>query len=134
MSATTAERILVAGIDGGGSKTRAVIADGTGRTLATVDGPGSAVRPGQVAHSADVIAAVVRDALAVVLTTPAQARQRLAARLEAEAPTARGAASTRDADGADDAGAPVPEPEARDAASGDAHPAGATPLAAGSGV
>lgn len=64
-----AERILVVGVDGGGSKTRAVVADATGRTLATVDGPGSAVRPGEAARSADVIAAVVRDALAAVLAS-----------------------------------------------------------------
>jgi hypothetical protein len=36
------------GVDGGGSKTRAVVADATGRT-GDFDGPGSAVRPGAVA-------------------------------------------------------------------------------------
>ncbi len=61
-----APRLLVAGVDGGGSKTRTVVADETGRVLGTADGPASAVRAGAVGgaeHSADVIAAGVRDAL-----------------------------------------------------------------------
>jgi glucosamine kinase len=56
--------VIVVGLDGGGSKTRVVVADETGRPLGTIEGPGSAVRPGAVEHSADVIAACVRDALA----------------------------------------------------------------------
>jgi glucosamine kinase len=56
--------VIVVGVDGGGSKTRVVVADETGRALGTVEGPASAVRPGAVEHSADVIAACVRDALA----------------------------------------------------------------------
>ena len=55
---------IVIGIDGGGTKTRAVVADAQGKWIADVVGPGSAVRPGQHEHSADVIAATVRDALA----------------------------------------------------------------------
>jgi len=55
---------IVIGIDGGGSKTHAVVADEQGRTIAEMVGPGSAVRPGQADHSANVIADVVRDALA----------------------------------------------------------------------
>lgn len=55
---------IVIGIDGGGSKTRAMVADDQGQQIADVEGPGSAVRPGQAERSADVIAAVVRDALA----------------------------------------------------------------------
>jgi glucosamine kinase len=55
---------IVIGIDGGGSKTHAIVADDEGRTIAETVGPGSAVRPGQTEHSADVIAEVVRDALA----------------------------------------------------------------------
>lgn len=90
---TSAAGLLVVGVDGGGSKTRVVVADGTGRTLATVDGPGSALRPGAVEHSADVIAATVRDALAT-------AGVRMGG-----APAA--------VDGIDDA---RPEPHARDAA------------------
>ncbi|HUQ45434.1 MAG TPA: BadF/BadG/BcrA/BcrD ATPase family protein [Gemmatimonadaceae bacterium] len=55
---------IVIGVDGGGSKTRAIVADEHGTRLGEVVGPGSAVRPGQAEHSADVIAAAVGDALA----------------------------------------------------------------------
>jgi glucosamine kinase len=55
---------IVIGIDGGGTKTRAVVADERGRWVADVVGPGSAVRPGQAERSAQVIADTVRDALA----------------------------------------------------------------------
>lgn len=55
---------IVIGIDGGGSKTHAIVADEQGKTIAETVGPGSAVRPGQADHSATVIADVVRDALA----------------------------------------------------------------------
>ena len=55
---------IVIGVDGGGSKTRAMVADDQGQQIADVEGPGSAVRPGQAEASADVVAAVVRDALA----------------------------------------------------------------------
>jgi glucosamine kinase len=56
--------LIVIGVDGGGSKTRVLVADDQGTQLGEVVGPGSAVRPGQAEHSADVIAATVRDALA----------------------------------------------------------------------
>lgn len=55
---------IVVGVDGGGTKTRAIVAGENGSALGEVVGPGSAVRPGQAEHSADVIAATVRDALA----------------------------------------------------------------------
>ena len=55
---------IVIGIDGGGSKTRAMVADEHGGMIGDVVGPGSAVRPGQADASAAVIADVVRDALA----------------------------------------------------------------------
>jgi glucosamine kinase len=55
---------IVIGIDGGGSKTHAMVADEQGRTIVETVGPGSAVRPGKAEDSANVIAAVVRDALA----------------------------------------------------------------------
>ncbi len=55
---------LVVGVDGGGSKTRVIVADSFGAQLGEAVGPGSAVRPGQSEHSADVIAATVGDALA----------------------------------------------------------------------
>lgn len=55
---------IVIGIDGGGSKTHAMVADEQGHTIAETVGPGSAVRPGKAEESANVIADVVRDALA----------------------------------------------------------------------
>ena len=55
---------IVIGIDGGGSKTRVIVADENGTALGEVVGPGSAVRPGQHDHSADVITAAINDALA----------------------------------------------------------------------
>jgi glucosamine kinase len=55
---------IVIGIDGGGTKTRAMVADDHGGMIGDVVGPGSAVRPGQADVSAGIIADVVRDALA----------------------------------------------------------------------
>jgi glucosamine kinase len=55
---------IVIGVDGGGSKTRAIVADEHGTQLGEVVGPASGVKPGQAEASADVIAATVRDALA----------------------------------------------------------------------
>ena len=55
---------IVIGVDGGGTKTRVIVADELGNQLAEVVGPGSAVRPGEAEHSADVIAAALADALA----------------------------------------------------------------------
>ena len=55
---------VVIGIDGGGTKTRAILADEKGTAIVESTGPGSAVRPGGAEHSADVVAAVVKDALA----------------------------------------------------------------------
>ena len=54
---------IVVGIDGGGSKTHAIVADESGTSLGEATGPGSAVKPGEEEASADVIAQVVRDAL-----------------------------------------------------------------------
>jgi glucosamine kinase len=56
--------MIVIGIDGGGSKTRAVVADDRGAEIVSVEGAASAVRGGQVEVPADVIAALVKDALA----------------------------------------------------------------------
>jgi len=50
-------------VDGGGTKTRAVVADESGKSLADVEGPGSAVKPGQAERSAQVIAETVALAL-----------------------------------------------------------------------
>lgn len=56
--------LIVIGVDGGGSKTRVIVADEHGASLGEVVGPASAVRPGQADHSANVIAEAVKDALA----------------------------------------------------------------------
>jgi glucosamine kinase len=55
---------IVIGVDGGGSKTRVIVADEQGTQLGEVVGPASGVKPGQAEASAEVIAATVRDALA----------------------------------------------------------------------
>ncbi|MGQ0648070.1 MAG: BadF/BadG/BcrA/BcrD ATPase family protein [Gemmatimonadaceae bacterium] len=55
---------IVVGIDGGGTRTRAMVADEAGQEIVTVEAPGSAIRPGEAERSADIIAAAVRDALA----------------------------------------------------------------------
>jgi glucosamine kinase len=54
---------IVVGVDGGGSKTRVIVADATGAHLADVSGPGSAIVAGHAEASADVITAVVNEAL-----------------------------------------------------------------------
>lgn len=54
---------IVVGVDGGGTKTRVLVADETGKTIVEAEGPASAVRPGQADHSATVIADTVRRAL-----------------------------------------------------------------------
>jgi glucosamine kinase len=54
---------FVVGVDGGGTKTRAVLADERGERLAEAVGAGSTVRPQEAARSAGIIAGVVRDAL-----------------------------------------------------------------------
>ena len=55
---------IVIGVDGGGSKTRVLVADEQGTQLGEVVGPASSVKPGLAEASAEVIAATVRDALA----------------------------------------------------------------------
>lgn len=57
-------RRLVVGVDGGGTKTRAVLADEHGRQIAEASGAGSAARPNEIDRSAGVIAGVVQDVLA----------------------------------------------------------------------
>lgn len=54
---------LVVGVDGGGSRTRVVVADEQGAELAAFDGGPSALRPGEADRSAAAIATVVADAL-----------------------------------------------------------------------
>lgn len=54
---------IVVGIDGGGSKTHAIVADESGNSMGEATGPGSAVKPGEEEASAEVIATTVREAL-----------------------------------------------------------------------
>lgn len=56
---------IVVGIDGGGTKTRALLADDRGERIAEAIGAGSAVRPNDIERSAGIIAGVVRDALEI---------------------------------------------------------------------
>ncbi len=55
---------VVIGIDGGGTKTRAILADSLGNHLADVTGAGSAMAPGRADQSAGIIAGLVSEALA----------------------------------------------------------------------
>jgi Predicted N-acetylglucosamine kinase len=55
---------LFIGVDGGGSRTRALVGDEQGNELGSAEGPRSAVTPGNAEASAKVIAVVVREALA----------------------------------------------------------------------
>jgi glucosamine kinase len=54
---------IVIGVDGGGSRTRVMLADEKGVELAVVEGAGSAVRPGEAEASATVIAQLVASVL-----------------------------------------------------------------------
>ena len=54
---------FVIGVDGGGSKTRAILADEQGTQIAEAVGGASTVKPQEVDRSAGVIAGVVRDVL-----------------------------------------------------------------------
>jgi glucosamine kinase len=55
---------FVAGVDGGGSRTRLILATETGEELASVEGAHSAMRPGGAETSGQVIADMMREALA----------------------------------------------------------------------
>ncbi len=54
---------LVVGVDGGGTRTRVLLSDLEGRELARVEGAATALRPGEERASADIIIALVREAL-----------------------------------------------------------------------
>ncbi|MEP6507452.1 MAG: BadF/BadG/BcrA/BcrD ATPase family protein [Gemmatimonadales bacterium] len=54
---------LVAGVDGGGSKTRLILAATDGNQLADVTGAGSAMAPGRADHCAEIIGGLLRRAL-----------------------------------------------------------------------
>jgi glucosamine kinase len=54
---------FVVGVDGGGTKTRALLADEQGNQIGEAVGAGSAVRPQEIERSAGIIAGVVRDVI-----------------------------------------------------------------------
>lgn len=55
---------LVVGVDGGGSRTRVILADAHGTVLARVEGGASAIKSGHEGVAADVIKSLIGDALA----------------------------------------------------------------------
>lgn len=57
---------LVVGVDGGGTRTRVLVADLDGRALARIEGAATALRPGEERQSAEIITALVHDALASI--------------------------------------------------------------------
>lgn len=60
---------LVIGVDGGGSRTRVLLSDANGTVLARVEGAASALRPGQEGAAADIIKALIGEALAAAERT-----------------------------------------------------------------
>lgn len=56
---------LVVGIDGGGTRTRVILADAHGNVLARTEGPGTALSPGHESSAADVIKSLIADVLAI---------------------------------------------------------------------
>ena len=55
---------LVVGIDGGGTRTRVILADANGTVLARAEGPGTALRPGEESVAADIIQSLIGEVLA----------------------------------------------------------------------
>ena len=60
---------LVVGVDGGGSRTRVLLSDAAGTVLARVEGSASALRPGEEHAAAEVIKALIGEALAAAERT-----------------------------------------------------------------
>jgi glucosamine kinase len=64
---------VFAGVDGGGTSTRVLVVDEQGGELATAEGPGSAIRPGEASRSAAVIREAVQRALSELTDRPVRA-------------------------------------------------------------
>jgi glucosamine kinase len=60
---------LVVGVDGGGSRTRVVLADANGNILARTEGAATALTPGYESASADVIKALIGEVLGMAERT-----------------------------------------------------------------
>lgn len=60
---------LVVGIDGGGTRTRVVLADANGTVLARAEGPGTALTPGHEGVAADIIKSLIGEVLAMAERT-----------------------------------------------------------------
>lgn len=56
---------LVVGIDGGGTRTRIILADANGTVLARAEGPGTALLPGHEGVAADIMKTLIGDVLAM---------------------------------------------------------------------
>jgi glucosamine kinase len=54
---------LLVGVDGGGTRTRVILADATGAVLARTEGGASALRPGEEGEAADVIQSLIATVL-----------------------------------------------------------------------
>lgn len=61
---------LFVGVDGGGTRTRVMIVDEHGAEIATAEGPGSAIRPGEASRSAATIREAVQRARAGLTDRP----------------------------------------------------------------
>ncbi len=55
---------LVVGIDGGGTRTRVILADANGTVLARAEGPATALSPGEESLAADIIQTLIGEVLA----------------------------------------------------------------------
>ena len=56
---------LVVGVDGGGSRTRVLLADANGTVLARTEGAATALKPGHESDAADIIKALIADVLSM---------------------------------------------------------------------
>ncbi|MGV3709512.1 MAG: N-acetylglucosamine kinase [Gemmatimonas sp.] len=56
-------KVVIVGVDGGGTKTRVIVADMKGKTLARAEGSGSAVRQGHEDEAAETIAQTIDIAM-----------------------------------------------------------------------